>query len=188
MIYRVKEAAQLAGVSPRTLHHYDAIGLLPAKKDANGYRYYQEEDLERLQLILYYKYLGLSLEDIGKLLEANSTNFLQLLEQQLTQLQLERQEGQKIEVAEKFNAVFRQWAQHFEAGLSIESEPVQSLCQELYRLLNTYAFDCSLTVFGYIGQNYQDNPDFRHNLNRFAPDLAAFVSQAIQYFVRHAKS
>ena len=99
-----------------------------------------------------------------------------------------RQEGQKIEVAEKFNAVFRQWAQHFEAGLSIESEPVQSLCQELYRLLNTYAFDCSLTVFGYIGQNYQDNPDFRHNLNRFAPDLAAFVSQAIQYFVRHAKS
>lgn len=247
MIYRVKEAAQLAGVSPRTLHHYDAIGLLPAKKEANGYRYYQEEDLERLQLILYYKYLGLSLEDIGKLLEANSTNFLQLLEQQLTQLQSERQrldtlietltasiqakkagqslspqaqfrgfsypdmlpyvsqarqnygldvmieaekrqEGQKIEVAEKFNAVFRQWAQHFEAGLSIESEPVQSLCQELYHLLNTYAFDCSLTVFGYIGQNYQDNPDFRHNLNRFAPDLAVFVSQAIQYFVRHTKS
>ena len=242
MIYRVKEAAQLAGVSPRTLHHYDAIGLLPAKKEANGYRYYQEEDLERLQLILYYKYLGLSLEDIGKLLEANSTNFLQLLEQQLTQLQSDtlietltasiqakkagqslspqaqfrgfsypdmlpyvsqarqdygldvmieaekRQEGQKIEVAEKFNAVFRQWAQHFEAGLSIESEPVQSLCQELYHLLNTYAFDCSLTVFGYIGQNYQNNPDFRHNLNRFAPDLAAFVSQAIQYFVRHSKS
>ena len=47
--------------------------------------------MERLQLILYYKYLGLSLEDIGKLLEANSTNFLQLLEQQLTQLQSERQ-------------------------------------------------------------------------------------------------
>lgn len=91
MIYRVKEAAQLAGVSARTLHHYDAIGLLPAKKEANGYRYYQEEDLERLQLILYYKCLGLSLEDIGKLLEANSTNFLQLLEQQLTQLQSERQ-------------------------------------------------------------------------------------------------
>ena len=45
MIYRVKEAAQLAGVSPRTLHHYDAIGLLRAKREANGNRCYQKEEL-----------------------------------------------------------------------------------------------------------------------------------------------
>ena len=59
-MYHIKEAAQLSGVSVKTLHHYDKIGLLVPLKSENGYRIYSKEDLERLQVILYYKYLGFS--------------------------------------------------------------------------------------------------------------------------------
>ena len=54
-MYHIKEAAQLSGVSVKTLHHYDKIGLLVPLKLENGYRTYSQEDLERLQVILYYK-------------------------------------------------------------------------------------------------------------------------------------
>ena len=65
-MYQIKEAAQLSGVSVKTLHHYDKIGLLVPLKSENGYRTYSQEDLERLQVILYYKYLGFSLEKIAE--------------------------------------------------------------------------------------------------------------------------
>ena len=67
----VKELARLAGVSVRALHHYDEIGLLkPAEVGANGYRYYGREELLRLQQILLHRELELSLEEIGKVLDA----------------------------------------------------------------------------------------------------------------------
>jgi DNA-binding transcriptional MerR regulator len=61
----VKQLSRLAGVTPRTLHHYDAIDLLkPSRIGENGYRYYGEESLLKLQQILFYRELGLPLEDI----------------------------------------------------------------------------------------------------------------------------
>lgn len=68
--YRVKEVAQLSGVSIRALHHYDAIGLLvPSLRTAAGYRLYSEDDLLRLQQILIGRELGLSLEEIRRSLD-----------------------------------------------------------------------------------------------------------------------
>lgn len=69
--YTVKQLAEFSGVSVRTLHHYDDIGLLkPAHLGANGYRYYGREELIRLQQILFHRELGFSLEEIGKLLDS----------------------------------------------------------------------------------------------------------------------
>ena len=68
-MYTVKQLSKLAGVTPRTLHHYDEIGLLkPSRVGENGYRYYGEESLLRLQQILFYRELGIPLEDIKKLM------------------------------------------------------------------------------------------------------------------------
>ncbi|MEO6376884.1 MAG: MerR family transcriptional regulator [Caulobacteraceae bacterium] len=68
--YTVKQLAGLSGVSVRTLHHYDEIGLLrPAFTGENRYRYYGREELLRLQDILFHRELGVSLQGIGKLLE-----------------------------------------------------------------------------------------------------------------------
>ena len=69
--HTVKQVARLSGVSVRTLHHYDEVGLLkPACVGANGYRYYGREELLRLQQILFHRELGFSLEEIGRALDA----------------------------------------------------------------------------------------------------------------------
>ncbi len=68
--YTVSELAQLAGVSVRTLHHYDQIGLLvPQTRTAAGYRLYQQSDLLRLQQILLYREMDVPLADIQRLLD-----------------------------------------------------------------------------------------------------------------------
>ena len=65
MVYTVKKLAKLAGVSVRTLHYYDEIGLLkPSSVGGNGYRHYEEEALLKLQQILFYRELELSLDEI----------------------------------------------------------------------------------------------------------------------------
>lgn len=68
MAYTVKAVADMAGVSIRTLHHYDEIGLLkPASCTPAGYRLYTDTDLEKLQQILFFKELEFSLEEIREI-------------------------------------------------------------------------------------------------------------------------
>src|SRR5512141_1044283 len=77
----VKQLSTLAGVTPRTLHHYDEIGLLkPSRVGANGYRYYGEEALLRLQQILFYRELDMPLEDIRKIMGRRDFDVLSALE------------------------------------------------------------------------------------------------------------
>ena len=70
MGYSVSQVAALAGVTVRTLHHYDEIGLLaPSERTSAGYRIYTDTDLERLQQIRYYRELGFGLDEIAVLLD-----------------------------------------------------------------------------------------------------------------------
>lgn len=70
MTYKVKEVADLSGVSVRTLHHYDEIGLLvPDSVNEAGYRSYSDRELERLQQILFFREIGFSLKDIKEILD-----------------------------------------------------------------------------------------------------------------------
>ena len=81
MNYTVKQLSKLAGVSVRTLHYYDEIGLLrPARANGNGYRHYDQAAVLRLQQILFYKELGLSLEEIADLLGRPGFDVLGALE------------------------------------------------------------------------------------------------------------
>lgn len=68
MTMRVKEVADLVGISVRTLHHYDEIGLLtPDETTESGYRLYSNENLETLQQILFFKELGFPLKKLKRL-------------------------------------------------------------------------------------------------------------------------
>ncbi|MGW8355942.1 MerR family transcriptional regulator [Streptomyces wedmorensis] len=70
MDHSVGRVAGLAGVTVRTLHHYDAIGLLsPSGRSAAGHRRYDDADLDRLQQILFYRELGFPLEEVAVLLD-----------------------------------------------------------------------------------------------------------------------
>ncbi len=84
----VREVSKLTGVSVRALHHYDAIGLLkPARVTDAGYRLYDENALERLHMILIYRELGLSLQEIGAILDAPDYDRNRILEHQITLMQ-----------------------------------------------------------------------------------------------------
>lgn len=93
MEFSIQELAKAAGTTSRTLRHYDAKGLLaPSRTGSNGYRYYDQEGLVRLQRILLLRELGLGLAAIADVLDGqqNTTRALR------THLELLEQEQQRI--------------------------------------------------------------------------------------------
>jgi MerR family transcriptional regulator, thiopeptide resistance regulator len=73
--YTVGRVADLSGVTIRTLHHYDEVGLLsPGGRSAAGYRIYEDRDLERLQRILFYRELGFTLGEISTIVDDPRTD------------------------------------------------------------------------------------------------------------------
>lgn len=87
----VKQLAKKCGVSVRTLHHYDAIGLLkPAQVTEAGYRLYDDSALERLYFILLFRELGFTLKDIRGILDAPDFDCNRVLDRQIDLLERKR--------------------------------------------------------------------------------------------------
>ncbi|MEV6740121.1 MerR family transcriptional regulator [Streptomyces sp. NPDC051104] len=75
MSYSVGQVAGFAGVTVRTLHHYDEIGLLtPSERTYAGHRRYSDADLDRLQQIMFYRELGFPLDEVAALLDDPDTD------------------------------------------------------------------------------------------------------------------
>ncbi|MCA9385647.1 MerR family transcriptional regulator, partial [Candidatus Dojkabacteria bacterium] len=82
-VYTISELAELAGISVRTLRHYDIIGILePCGRNESGHRIYNQENLIRLQHILFYKEIDLSLKAIKKILATKDSTTKFILEEQ----------------------------------------------------------------------------------------------------------
>jgi MerR family transcriptional regulator, thiopeptide resistance regulator len=95
--YTVKQMARLSGVSVRTLHHYDELGLLkPAEIGANGYRYYGREELLRLQQILLHRELEFPLEAIRAVLAAPGFDRASALRRQRATLSAQAQRYRRL--------------------------------------------------------------------------------------------
>lgn len=137
--YTVKQLAKLAGVSVRTLHHYDQLGLLkPSKRTTAGYRLYGESELLRLQQIMFYKELDLSLEKIAEILDDPDFEVLQALENHKHALE-ERRKRLSI-LLETINKTI----------LKLQGGPVMLTNEELYEGFpkgNTYR-DEAITKWG----------------------------------------
>ena len=95
-MYHIKEVAKISGVSVRTLHHYDEVGLLVPEKGDNNYRLYNESDINKLQQILFYKVLGFKLNDIKRLLQDNEVNRLESLLRQKELLKIEKENLERL--------------------------------------------------------------------------------------------
>lgn len=88
----VKQVSNLTGVSVRTLHHYDDIGLLkPAKVTEAGYRLYDDGTLQRLHTILLLRELQFPLKEIKEILDAPGFDPMKALQQQIQLLELQKQ-------------------------------------------------------------------------------------------------
>lgn len=80
-MFTVKQLSKMAGITPRTLHYYDEIGLLkPSRVGDNGYRYYGEEALLRLQQILLYRQLDMPLDNIKQIMGRHDFDVISALE------------------------------------------------------------------------------------------------------------
>ena len=80
----VKQISELTGISVRTLHYYDEIGLLrPSTVGENGYRYYDDTALERLQQILLFRELEFSLKEIGEIIDSHDFDRNEALNRQI---------------------------------------------------------------------------------------------------------
>ena len=95
---QIKEFAEFSGVSVRTLHYYDEIGLLkPAFVDkVTGYRFYDESSVLRMQDILFYRELDFSLKSIGKILSSPDYDAKKSLEEQRKLLLLKKERLERI--------------------------------------------------------------------------------------------
>lgn len=118
MSWTVGETAAAAGVSVRTLHHWDEVGLLRAGgRSGAGYRLYDGDDLGRLQRVLGYRELGFGLEEIARLLDDPAVDTLD---------SLRRQHALLRERADRLLVVATAVARTMEAyGMGIELTPAQ---------------------------------------------------------------
>jgi DNA-binding transcriptional MerR regulator len=116
-MYKIQEVANLAGVSKRTLQHYDTIGLLSPHKDPKtSYRWYNDDDLDRLQQILFYKELDYSLKDIKDILNSNITQIIPALKKQ------ERELKNKIEHLNKVHSLIKTTIRAKERNIRVENQ------------------------------------------------------------------
>lgn len=91
MMYTVKQLAKVAGVTVRTLHYYDEIGLLkPSFTKGNGYRSYGEKELVKLQQILFFRELEFPLDDIVQMVNTPEYDTLEALADQRKLLEMKR--------------------------------------------------------------------------------------------------
>lgn len=97
MSLSISKTAKLTGVSVRTLHYYDEIGLLsPSMVSETGYRYYDDLALERLQQILFYRELDFSLKDIAEIMNTSEYKKEDALKRQRELLKLKRKRIDKL--------------------------------------------------------------------------------------------
>jgi DNA-binding transcriptional MerR regulator len=123
----VGEVSELAGVSVRTLHHYDEIGLLrPGERSDAGYRLYGHQDLERLQEVLVWRQLGFGLEEIRELLDDPKHDRIGALRRQraLVGRELERLGATAVALDEALAAAERGTAQE-ETTMFKDFDPAQ---------------------------------------------------------------
>ena len=146
--------AALTGVSVRTLHHYDHIGLVvPSVRTAAGYRVYTDADVERLHLVLVYREAGLPLEEIRVLLDDPEADELSRLRRQHALL-LERAEG----LQRTIKAV--------EELMDAHHAGIQLTAQEQVEIFGTTAFGAEYAVEAQ--QRWGDTPEWEQSRRRVA--------------------
>ncbi len=161
-VYRIREFAALAGVTVRTLHHYDRLGLLkPSARSAGGYRLYRDCDLARLEQVVVLKFLGLPLKQIGRLLRRESSLRDALRAQQRVLAEKRRRLGAAIEAIGEA-----------ERRLSSDGEPDWSLFKTIVREIETQN-DPEWTT-KYYSREARARIDARRRL--WSPELQAQVS------------
>ncbi|MGE7387027.1 MerR family transcriptional regulator [Streptomyces sp. NPDC004126] len=154
MGYTVGQVSALAGVTVRTLHHYDRTGLLsPGDRSRAGYRRYDDADLARLQQILFYRALGFTLDEIAEILTDPQANALEQLRTR------QRQLAQEIARLQRLTAVA-------ERAIEVQQTGVSLTPQERFEVFGEITFDLSYATDAQ--RKWQDSAGHREAMARAA--------------------
>ncbi|MGA9657718.1 MAG: MerR family transcriptional regulator [Asticcacaulis sp.] len=171
----VKQVAHLAGVGIKTLHHYDAVGLLkPCAFSQAGYRLYGREQLESLQQILFYRALGFPLKTIHKLMTGRSDRLAMLREQR--ELIRQKQTGLTRLLATLDNTITAAEGgtdmtnENLFEGFHDEAQWNAAMANHNEHIKTTYGADIPPVI----------NADAMNNLARHAQAFQAFMAQALR--------
>jgi MerR family transcriptional regulator, thiopeptide resistance regulator len=244
-MYTVKQVAKLAGITSRTLHYYDEIGLLrPSIVGENGYRYYSDEAILRLQQVMFYRALSMPLAQIKAILDQPEFDREQALESHRQELQrrirqmerlartiertlqhlkgentmstrqlfdgftpeeeaaMEQQamamydhetvrnsyarwrsysKGDKQRILEERNAVYSAFVQAMEKGAD---SPEAQACVQHWREHMNYFWMPSVEQLSGLADLYNEDSTFKENFDKMDPELANFVREAVQIYVK----
>ncbi|MEU3712711.1 MerR family transcriptional regulator [Streptomyces catenulae] len=152
MSYTVGQVSRFAGITVRTLHHYDKAGLLsPGARSPAGYRLYTEADLARLQRILFYRELGFPLDEITTLLRAPDADLLDRLRARHRRLTEEMARlGRLVEVAER--------------AMEVQQTGVRLTPDERFEVFGEVAFDLSYATDA--AHKWHNSPGHRRAMAR----------------------
>lgn len=240
----VGEVARLAGLTVRTLHHYDEIGLVvPAERTEAGYRLYGRSEVERLQEVLLFRELGFGLDEIKEnvtrpgydrtaallrqreLLEAGVERLLTMIDSVDTVIESERQgmtmdNESMLEVFGDFDPAEHEaearerwgdtdayqdsarrtggytkqdWEQMgrendeintafialMDGGVPAASIEAMAVAERHRAHISKWFYDCTPEIHAGLGQMYVEDPRFTENIDRPAPGLAQYLSDAI---------
>lgn len=201
----VKEVSRLTGVSVRTLHYYDAIGLLkPAEVTEAGYRLYDDTALGRLQNILLFR--ELQYQHIGELISfAREIQKKGVRNMDFQAFDTKKMEDYKAEVKERWGGTreYQEYEQKqeksgdsAEAGrrmmnifaelgalrqLSPSDRSVQEKIIALQKFITDYYYTCTDKILGELGKMYVDDERFKRNIDKAGGEgTAEFVKRAIE--------
>ncbi|WP_181796552.1 MerR family transcriptional regulator [Streptomyces sp. WELS2] len=154
MGYSVGQVAAFAGVTVRTLHHYDRTGLLsPGERSPAGYRRYGDADLARLQQILFYRELGFQLDEIAAILRDPHADALGHLR--------ERQRRLREEIAR-----LERLAEVAEQAIEVQRTGVRLSPEERFEVFGEISFDLSYATEAQL--KWRDSAAYREAMARAA--------------------
>ncbi|GLW17667.1 HTH-type transcriptional activator TipA [Streptomyces sp. NBRC 13847] len=174
MGYTVGQVSGFTGITVRTLHHYDTLGLLsPGDRSPAGYRLYGDADLARLQQILFYRELGFPLDEIATILQGPQANALdhlrarhRLLTEQIAALQ------RLVEVAEH--------------AMEVQQTGVDLTPEERFEVFGEVAFDLTYATEAHL--KWQHRPGHQRAMARAAThskeDWATLMAEAADWRLR----
>jgi len=171
---KVSEVARLAGVSVRTLHHYDEIGLLrPSGRSQAGYRLYADKDLRKLQQVLFFKELGFPLEEIQRIVNDRAFDLKAGL-----RMQRELLTEKAVRIKALLQAVDAA-LESLERGTAMSREELFEVFGEEHRLyISRWFYPCSPDMHRGLGEMYVADSRFTENLDKVKPGLAQYWRDA----------
>ena len=172
----IHEVSKLAGVSVRTLHHYDAIGLLPPTAlTGAGYRLYDDTALARLQSILLFRELEFPLKDIKRILDDPNFDQSAALEDQ--QREENGSAGDSAELMAQFTELGKL------KNLAPATPEVQNAIRKLQQFITDHFYTCTPEILAGLGEMYVADERFRENIDKTGGEgTAAFISKAIAVY------